>query len=126
MIIAAIAALFLGIGGGGLSIDDFKDNVKNTISDKERVEQINEVFDEMEDLMKAYVEELESVGQQIGDLNKDYDAPDSRLEDLLANGIKSGNVSRGKLLDLRFKMRDLMTEEEWKGVFAPPKSEESK
>jgi len=125
MIVAALAALLVGMGGDGLSIDDFKDRIKDTISDKARVEQINGILDEMEELAKDYDEELKSVGKRVSDYNKDYDAPEYGLQAIFADGIESSNAARAKFLDRHFKMKDLMTEDEWNKIFAPPKSEKS-
>jgi len=119
MIVAALAALFLGVGGSGLSMDDLKDRVKQAISDQATVEQVDGVLTEMDNLMTAYEKELKSTGQQISEANKDYDAPDSKFKGIIADGIETGDASRGRLLDLRFQMKDLMTEEEWAAVFAP-------
>jgi hypothetical protein len=120
MIIATVTALtILFAGGASFSFEKaFKPFVKDGIEDKARQEQILDVAKQADNGLKQFNEEVRKVWAK--DLKKilvDYDASEEDMHDFIRRADGSRLVMQQELLKLRFKVVELMTEDEWNAMY---------
>ncbi|MBW1752761.1 MAG: hypothetical protein JRJ46_06585 [Deltaproteobacteria bacterium] len=95
-------------------IEDMRGRVAENIKDPGKKTRILALVDQAEkDLL-----ELDRVVQQfyadIGALNDNYNASPDEYRKVISEFEADQNEVRGRIIDIRFKMRDLSTAEEWK------------
>ena len=126
MIIGTVTALIIIFGGGGgVDLSHVKDNIHAVVQDGTRAEQLETVIGEWQNLRAAFDKELKIRGEQVSQLNQSYDSTLAQYDALMDEGMKTTVAARTRFLDLRFKAKDLMSEEEWIAVFATPAEEEN-
>ena len=123
MLIATLTTLLLvSLGLGGAKLDnvfvDIKKPVKQTVTDKERRDQILEARAELEKTLnrnqKAWKKQVEAfldVQDDYSSTEADFDEQQARISELLT-------AKHEAVLDARDAMKELMTREEWEQVFA--------
>ena len=125
MIWALLAAYFLGGGVGGASggmltpasVKQLSARTEEVIVDSARAEAAQQTLTELRKEVKAFQKTFSKSGRQ---LNKSYkDHADSGNQALLIlDELNSGwEVSQQRAIDLRFELRDSMTEDEWAALF---------
>ena len=126
MIWALLAAYFLGGGVGGASggmltpaaVKQLSAWTEEVIVDSARAEAAQQTLTELRKEVKAFQKTFSKSGKQ---LNKSYkDHADSGNQALLIlDELNSGwEASQQRAIELRFELRDSMTEEEWAKLFA--------
>ncbi len=116
--IALILMYVLGLGGS--TIDVIKDDVKTYVVDSERANEIVIVLSEMEDVMANYYKQIDEIHEEVQQLNAEYDSSEDEYTAVAEKGHEIVLDVRSRVLDQRFKMKELMTHEEWAAVFPPP------
>jgi hypothetical protein len=123
MLIATLTTLLLvSLGLGGAQLDnvfvDIKKPVKQTVTDRERRDQILEVRAELQKTLnknqkawKKQVEDFLDVQDDYSSTEADFDEQQARISELLTAKAQT-------VLDARDRMKALMTREEWEQVFA--------
>jgi hypothetical protein len=114
-----IATFMLLFGGGSASFDAVADQVKIHIADAQRSAQILALLEDAEETLKVYGEHVEDTGNALKALNADFETKESRYQAIVEEGFQRYNAAADKILDIRFKMKSLMTSDEWVAVFAP-------
>jgi hypothetical protein len=131
MVIATITAITVlifavGGGGGGFSFGVFKPGVKDHVSDKHRAKQIIAITKQADKEVEALTKDFNKVSKELTRLNSNYDATGEELKKFLDQLDGRRAKFQERIIDLRFKARNLMTSEEWQAVYAKAKEDASK
>jgi hypothetical protein len=120
MLIATITALVIMFGGGAsFSFEKaFKPFVKDTIEDKARREQILDVTKQADDEVKQFKKEVDEVwSKDLKRILSDYDATEEDFRRFVTRADQSRLIAQQRILDLRFEVIKLMTEDEWNAMY---------
>jgi len=119
MIIGLIAVVSSLFGGGSLSFDGtFKPFVKDAVVDEQRYDQISEVFDEADDDIEAFRKDFDKHwAPEVTALVGNYDASRDDFRDFRKRMSKPRTAAIRSIIGVRFKMVELMTEDEWTAMF---------
>jgi len=120
---ALLAAYLLGGGGLGGSIltpaavKQMSKQVEVTVADPARAEAAAETLAELKVEIKGFDKKFAKSGKELTKLYKDHGADGDQMLAVLAelNADWEGSQQRG--IDLRFELRESLTEEEWAAVF---------
>lgn len=123
MLMALLAAYLLGGGGLGGSIltpaavKQMSKQVEVTVVDSARAEAAAETLAELKVEIKGFDKKFAKSGKELTKLYKDHGADGDQMLAVLAelNADWEGSQQRG--IDLRFELRESLTEEEWAAVF---------
>ncbi|UCG12729.1 MAG: hypothetical protein JSU72_20015 [Deltaproteobacteria bacterium] len=109
---------FLGDLPGKEFIDTLGGLVKESISEPERQKEIKWLVDDMEKELKDFNKQLKKSSKTLAKLNRNHNSRREDLENVLdeLNGRRIN--SQEKLLEIRFKMKERMSREEWQAVFS--------
>ena len=120
MIIATVTLLsILMFGGGDFSFEKFYEPfVKEFVADESRREEILDVTKEADGRLAQYYDEVRKVWAD--DIKRTYRDFDATAEDY-SRVVKTADQSRIAvqmgLLDVRFEVVKLMTEQEWENMY---------
>jgi hypothetical protein len=120
MVIATVTALsILLFGGGSFSFEKhFKDFVKNVIEDKPRREQIMDLAKRADEKQKQYNKEGRKVwAEDVKSAFRNFDSTEEDYRTVIAKANQSRIAMQQGVLDVRFKVVELMTEEEWNAMY---------
>ncbi|KXK02042.1 hypothetical protein FBQ96_04125 [Nitrospirales bacterium NOB] len=92
---------------------DMSGLIEKHVKDPEKVKQVNEVLGEIITELKSAREQHRQYHRALYELNANYAAPPEDFTKILDELNNSRMRSAGKILGLRFKMKGLMTAEEW-------------
>jgi hypothetical protein len=131
MIIGTVTLIMLLFGGSGTfsfekAFDPF---VKDAVKDKSRYEQIADVTKQADEDLKAFHKEVDDVwAKELKTLQADYDASKDDFRSFVSRADQSRTAIQRELLDVRFKVTKLMTEDEWNAMYQAieKKAEEEK
>ncbi len=123
MLMALLAAYLLGGGGLGGSIltpaavKQMSKQVEVTVADPARAEAAAETLAELKVEIKGFDKKFAKSGKELTKLYKDHGADGDQMLAVLAelNADWEGSQQRG--IDLRFELKESLTEEEWTAVF---------
>ena len=126
MIMALLAAYFLSGGLGGASggmlttaaVKQMSEQAESTIVDPVRAEATQQVFAELRKEVKGFEKTFAGSGKQLTKSYRDHTANADQALALLEDLNADWAASQQRALDLRFALRDQMTEEEWAALFA--------
>lgn len=91
--------------------------VKENIAEADRKKAISSDVDEIENALETFSDELKRAGKQMVKLNSDHGSGREAFEGVL-NGLNQQRMdAQNKILDLRFKIRERMTRQEWQAAF---------
>ena len=114
-----IAALLLALHGGhSHSALDISGPVKEYVTVPARAEQIIAVNKEMIDGEAAFESLVDRIRKRLADANDQRLASREAFAQAFASYDREHAAARERSLNLRFAMRELMTAEEWRNVFA--------
>lgn len=112
-----------GMMGGGKSEaywqkgrQDMEGLINRTVKDPDKAKQVNAIVGEIVNELKAGREQERASLRQLYTLNASYTAPPEEFNQILDEAGSQRMKTAAKVLDLRFKMKDLMTGEEWKAL----------
>ena len=120
LILAILFVMWLGFGDGGNDYlpKDLNKRVKAEISDKQVRKEVNALVKQINTDVAAYRKGMEAYAREGMSLNVEYDAEHERFETLVDRIVGSREGIQRKLLYDRYKLVDLLTEEQWNAVFA--------
>ena len=126
--ITAITVLIFAVGGGegGFSFGVFKPGVKDHVSERHRAKQIIAVTKQADKEVEALTKDFKKASKGLTKLNLNYDATRGELKEFLDQLDERRAKFQERIIELRLKARDLMTQEEWQAVYAKAKEEASK
>jgi len=116
-LIAVMASLFGA--GGALSFDaTFRPFVKDVVVDEQRYDQISETFDEADEYLEAFRKDFQDQWEpKVKKLVGDYDTTKDDFRTLREGLSQPRTTAMRKVLDVRFTMVEIMTEDEWNAMF---------
>jgi hypothetical protein len=126
MVIATITAILFLFGGGAFSLGVFKDAAKEVIQDKNRVQQIEVITKQGDKEIKLLGKDIEERSKVLVAMEKDYDLKRDELDAFLAQSDSRREQVQDRLIELRFQAKELVTEEEWKAMYAHVDKEKRK
>lgn len=97
-------------------LDDAKAIIAKHVQDPEKVKQAQALLDDIVTEVKSLREEHRKLHRRLYELNARYDAAPEDFTKVLDEMNNARMRSAMKILGLRFKMKELMTAEEWKTV----------
>jgi hypothetical protein len=121
MLAALITILFLSGGAStGLLYDfgDVKKMVKTQIAEEERKDAALDVVKEFKRRAKAQRKQMKASTKQIQEVLTPSTASDNELASLGQRYIEDSRAYYSDLLDLRFKLKEQFTREEWAAGYA--------
>ena len=121
MVIATIAVLMLLFGGGD-SLENYllniKKPVKATVENKVTVDEVLDLSKELGKQLKAQNKRIVKLRESFLDLHTKYDAKQADIEAYIDKINSAREEGQTQILDTRFAMKNLMTQEEWIEVFS--------
>lgn len=125
MLIALFTAMFVLMGGstghaGALttaSVKQMAEQVELVVTDPVRAETATETLDQLGDEIKAFEKAFSKTSKGLVDLYEDHEATSEEVLVVLDNLNSDWEASQLRAVDLRFKLKDSLTEEEWADVF---------
>jgi len=95
---------------------DMEALISRTVKDPEKAKQVNGIVGEIVTELKAAREQERAYHRQLYTLNASYQATPEEFTKILDEGNNQRMRTSAKILSLRFKMKDLMTADEWKAL----------
>ena len=112
-----------GMMGGGKSDaywqkgrQDMAGLIDKTVKDPDKAKQVNGLVGEIINELKAGREQERAYHRDLYTLNTSYTAPPEEFTQILDNANNQRMRTSAKVLALRFKMKELMTADEWKAL----------
>lgn len=124
MLIALLAAYLLG-GGSGVAgailtpqaVQQISKQVKTVVAEEARAEAATETLAELKGAVKAFDKDFKRSGKELTRLYKDHDGEAERMTEVLDELNSSWAGAQKRAVELRFRLRESLTEEEWAAVF---------
>jgi len=101
-------------------LDTYEDRAESAITEKDRREQVLNVFKAFEDVSKAREKEVKRTAKMIGET---VGSKDSRIADIDAvwdTYFQDVDAYHTALTDSRDELKKYVTRDEWQAIFAPP------
>ncbi len=126
MIFALLAAYFLGGGIGGVTgasvlttagVNQVSERAKVVIEDPDRSKAAQSTLKDLRNGAKNFQKNFGKSGKQLTKAYADHTAEREQILNILADLNSSWEVSQQRALDLRFELKDSMTEAEWATLF---------
>ena len=122
MLVALFTLLFLGGDSHPLMayLDTYEDRAESAITEKDRREQVLNVFKAFEDVSKAREKEVKRTAKMIGET---VGSKDSRIADIDAvwdTYFQDVDAYHTALVDSRDELKQYVTRDEWQAIFSPP------
>lgn len=112
-----------GMMGGGKSDaywqkgrQDLEGFINRTVQDPNKAQEINALVGEILNELKAGREQERNYHRQLYTLNTSYTAEPAEFSKILNEATIQRTERSAKVLSLRFKMKELMTADEWKAL----------
>lgn len=93
---------------------DMEGLIQRTVQDPNKAKEVNALVGEIINELKASREQERNYHRQLYTLNASYTAEPSEFSKILNEATVQRTQSSAKVLSLRFRMKNLMTEDEWK------------
>lgn len=122
MIWAALAILFSSMFGdsahfGILRIDHLRDRAKHIIEDDARLEQVNHIIDTAAAADRRFARDSLAASADLFRLHADQTAQTEALAAVFEKLEANRHVAINAVLDARFALRQVLTEDEWQAMF---------
>ena len=110
----------MGHGSGEAYWDKAKNDVasliKKHVADPEKARDANQIAEEIVAELKKSREQTRQYHRQLYELNANYDAPPEEFTKILDEANHSRMQSASRILGLRFKLKNLLTAQEWNAL----------
>ena len=93
-----------------------RDEVTSNVVDPERRKKILALSRVLETTLLSYKQAQADFASEFAELNRNYDTPRKRLEDVLVSFRSTRKQTMDKVIKLHFDMAALTTEDEWKHI----------
>jgi len=124
MIWALLAMYFLGGGGASGSmltsagVKQLNEQTEIVVADPTRAEQAQLIIKDLGKEVKAFEKAFARSGRQLNKSYKDHAADVDQALAILDDLNSGWELSQQRALDLRFELRESLTEDEWTALFA--------
>ena len=120
MLIAILTILFLGGSSTGVLdfIADARDGVKEVMLKDERRTEALDTLKAAKKMTKARNKQVKRVSRELRKAFAGADTSDETLDAIWTDHFVAVNQYDHEILDLRFKLKDQLTREEWEAVFS--------
>lgn len=107
-----------GYGEGSLErgTEEMNRLVEQTVKDPEKAKQVQGLLQEVKAEVKQSAQQTRGYHEQLYSLNSDYQAKPEQFTKVLDELNNARMASGTKILGMRFKIRDLLTAQEWKDL----------
>lgn len=111
-----------GMGAGKIDAywqkgqQDMEGLINRTVQDPNKAKEVNALVGEIINELKAGREQERNYHRQLYTLNTSYTAEPAEFSKILNEATVQRAQSSAKVLSLRFKMKELMTADEWKAM----------
>ena len=120
MIIATVTAIILLMGGSSFSFEKaLKPSVEEAIPDKDLRKAVLNIAKEMDEERKSFSDSMKEHGSDLSDLNRKRTLSSADYDKFFEGTDKRRDEARQRTIDLRFKMKALLTAEQWETIFGP-------
>ena len=128
MIWFLLATYFLGGGLGGISVsaltparvEAVMETVAHVVPEGERADAAGDLLRQLRKEVRQYGRRLAWTGQQMNRAYRDHDADEERFLGQMRELDADWEQRQQRVLDLRFALREQLTESEWTQVFGEP------
>ncbi len=123
MLVALMMAFLLGGGGAGGAIltpgtvKQLDKEIQAEVNDPARAEAAAETLSELKGEIKGFEKTFAKSGKHLTKLYKDHSAGGDQMRSVLDELNAGWEASQGRAIDLRFALKESLTEEEWAAVF---------
>lgn len=123
MLIALLAAYLLGGGGAGggiltpAAVKQIGDQIEVAVLEPARAGAAAQTLAELKDAIKGFDKRFAKSGKELSKLYKDHSADAEQMLAVLEPLNAGWEASQQRAIELRFELRESMTEEEWAAVF---------
>ncbi|MGC3965265.1 MAG: hypothetical protein QM803_18645 [Rhodocyclaceae bacterium] len=107
---------------GGRAISALRKDVPHIVQDETRRKQIDDVLDDMEKTQKKIGDKHADNAKRWLALLAAHDSARQQFEDLAATVEVENRQQRDDFVALRFRLRDLVSADEWRQLFPPPQA----
>jgi hypothetical protein len=122
LLIGGSVGLMAGGGIGGRPVSELRDEVATIVTDPARRDQIDAVLKGMDAQGKDIVRRHAAGAKSWLELLERHDAVQGDFDALAARLDDDNRPGRTALVDLRYKLRALMSEAEWQQLFPAPQA----
>lgn len=120
MLLFGGSALVGGVFATGKSVKELRTEIGHIVQDRQRREQADAVLKHWDDAIAGYVGLRRQYGKDMTALLARHDASQQDFDQLFASIEPVNEVALRTLLDQRSALRQALTAEEWRQVFAVP------
>ena len=125
MLVALLAAFLLGGGGTNISgviltpgaVEQVGKQIEVVVTDPERAEAAAETLAELKAEIKGFEKKFAKSGKELAGHYKDHEASGASMLAVLDQLNAGWKASQQRALDLRFELRESLTEAEWVAIF---------
>lgn len=123
MLIALLMAFLLGGGGASgailtsTSVKQIDKQIEAAVSDPARAEAAVATVADLKTEIKRFEKKFAKSGKQLTKLYKDHDADGNQMSAVLGELNAGWEASQERAIELRFELKESLTEEEWAAVF---------
>ena len=101
-------------GSAERAIPEVKGIIERTVRDPAKARQVEDLLQEIVAEVQRSKQQTRGFHEQLNVLNADYNAPAEKFTKILDELNNTRMVSSAKISNLRFKIKELLTPEEWK------------
>ena len=130
MLIAALIATFFLISVDSIEAlalpDDFTKNFEIAVTDEIRRDEIQEIIDDAAKQMIIINDSIQTIVQNGRQLNLNYSSTEEDFKPIIAGLMTERKNVQGTIMNLHFRLRDKITEEQWQIIFGKKTENNSK
>jgi chromosome segregation ATPase len=116
--IVGIAALFVILFGGGARLDALEKAIKKHVDEPARVERAQEIISDVKEAITAKQSQIAEIRKDITALDERHDATLQEYRKQYDLLDRAWSELDRKMLDARFRLKQVLTREEWNAAFA--------
>lgn len=97
-------------------VPEVKKMVEDTVKDQNRAQQVETILQDLVKEVRIANQETRGFHEQLNALNANYEAKREQFERIVKDLQDTRAERASKILDMRFRIRELMTAQEWKDL----------